>query len=730
MSLNSRSRQILSLVLSNENTRNTENVSCETASVDQRISHSSDLPNTSSTNDVANNTENIQNDCYVPTKCHSPSILVVDHIEQGNEDICNNQDTPQEYGSQDSDDNNNSPISPEEPYSPASTDHEYIPSSSSNDISATEIQEESPMTNNILQPRKRKIFQLKEKLSKKRSRNEAEWKQNRNSILRQEGKAYVTRKGKTMESKKPRFGILCKETCKYKCYEKFCDIDCASLFSQYYSLKNNNEKNMYLSKFITVEKVKRALTNPKRQRCTTYTYVLPKGSTNIKVCKTAFSNMFQIGYRKLAVIQSKIKLNNVEALRDQRGKTHSYRHKVDVDVENYISSHIRSFPSESSHYSRNQNIHKQYLNPLLTIKTMYSMYTKKCEDENKPTKYYIKECTYRKIFNTKFNLSFRQPRTDVCCKCDSNTQTEEHIENYKRAFELQKLEREMAVSGQNMTYISFDMQQTQPLPKIPVSKAFYLRQIWFYNEGIHIVDKNGHRSYFCTWTEDCGGKGSVEVLSSLFYCLSKLANVDSSQNLLLWSDSASGQNKNQYLIVLYQYMIAQKLFVSIEHKFPEVGHTFLDCDRDFGRIEKLLRKHEKIFTPNQYRNIIKRASKNNSIIEDMNHHFYDFTKLKNDLGIVIPNTNTLKQKINFKGNVKWIRHEDYGRYFYKTNYDPYTPYLEVSLVKNPNIIPEVALTCNNQKGKISKEKIADIKTQLEYIEKESQWYYINILNND
>ncbi|XP_041986324.1 uncharacterized protein LOC121738382 isoform X3 [Aricia agestis] len=137
MSLNSRSRQILSLVLSNENTRNTENVSCETASVDQRISHSSDLPNTSSTNDVANSkygnlincsilwqkdiffhylccllsdTENIQNDCYVPTKCHSPSILVVDHIEQGNEDICNNQDTPQEYGSQDSDDNNNSPI--------------------------------------------------------------------------------------------------------------------------------------------------------------------------------------------------------------------------------------------------------------------------------------------------------------------------------------------------------------------------------------------------------------------------------------------------------------------------------------------------------------------------------------------------------------------------------------------------------------------------------------------
>ncbi|RVE42629.1 hypothetical protein evm_012715 [Chilo suppressalis] len=382
-----------------------------------------------------------------------------------NENTENKQDTSQECDSQiifgiDS------PISPEEPYSPASTDDVYIPSSSSSDTSENEgrrerneIQGKAQATSSVLQPKKRKIFQLKEKISKKRTRNEAEWKQNRNSILKQEGKEYVTRQGKNMEGKNPRTGILCKSTCRYKCYEIFCDIDCASLFSQYYTLKNNSEKNMFLSKFITAENVKRALTNPKRKRCTTYTYVLPKGGVNIK------------------------------------------------------------------------------------------------------------------------------------------------------------------------------------------------------------------------------------------------------------------------------YMIARKLFASIEHKFPEVGHTFLDCDRDFGRIEKLLRRHGKIFTPNQYRNIIKKASKNNSIIEDMNHHFYDFIKLRDDLGIAIPNLNTLKQKINFKVNVKWIHVEDYGRYFYKTSYDPYTPFLEVSLLKKSSNIPEVFITCNNQKGKISKEKIADIKTQLEYIEKESQWYYINILNN-
>lgn len=87
----------------------------------------------------------------------------------------------------------------------------------------------------------------------------------------------------------------------------------------------------------------------------------------------------------------------------------------------------------------------------------------------------------------------------------------------------------------------------------------------------------------------------------------------------------------------------------------------------------------------------------------MNHHFYDFNKLKDDLGIVIPNLNSLRQKINFKVHVKWIRIEDYGRYLYKTNYDPNTPVLEVSLVKKINVMPTVFMACdNNYKGKISK----------------------------
>lgn len=87
-----------------------------------------------------------------------------------------------------------------------------------------------------------------------------------------------------------------------------------------------------------------------------------------------------------------------------------------------------------------------------------------------------------------------------------------------------------------------------------------------------------------TWSENVAGRGSTEVAICL-YNFVYTCNESSKRTILLWSDSCSGQNKN------------------FHEKFPEVR---LD-DQDVGWIDKVLKKRSTIYTPYQYRQIIKTA---------------------------------------------------------------------------------------------------------------------------
>ncbi|CAG9772085.1 unnamed protein product [Ceutorhynchus assimilis] len=216
-------------------------------------------------------------------------------------------------------------------------------------------------------------------------------------------------------------------------------------------------------------------------------------------------------------------------------------------------------------------------------------------------------------------------KSDTCSTCDANSNTEEHESQYKFAFEQQKREKNHARVTENVCYVTMDLQQKQPLSKITTSKAFYLCQLWFYNLSIHSATKSREKPYFFTWTEDIAGKDSFEAGSSL-------------HTFVQFLDSCSGQNKNFNMIALYQYLVLKGMFRVIDHKFREVGHSFLDSDRDFGMIEKNLRKRENILVPDQYREIIKSSSVKSAVVINMEnaskiwsklyHHFTWLTRKK------------------------------------------------------------------------------------------------------
>ena len=80
---------------------------------------------------------------------------------------------------------------------------------------------------------------------------------------------------------------------------------------------------------------------------------------------------------------------------------------------------------------------KRFLNPELNINRMYHLYLEAEEPEVLPRereiisarqqgisplpekiKPVVEEHTYRKVFNTDFNLGFGLPRSDTCATCD------------------------------------------------------------------------------------------------------------------------------------------------------------------------------------------------------------------------------------------------------------------------------------------------------------------------
>lgn len=579
---------------------------------------------------------------------------------------------------------------------------------------------------------KKKLFSLPEKTSRARQRRPETWKRKRSATLRESGQPYISQNRKPKLGKVPELESLCKKNyCRLKCNDQFDESDRKEIFRKYYAL-DINAKNALLFKAISVKPVKRHRKNISKPKVSSFKYTLTNKQRVITVCKTAFCSLYQISNKEVQIIQQKLNSGTSAPSPDKRGRHETRPHKISTQVIDAIKAHIQSFPAEQSHYSRNRNVNKKYLSPLLNISRMHKLYLEHCKDNKLPKTYLVSKSFYCNIFSHHFNLSFGQPRSDTCSTCDAGLKSAEHTENYKYAFEQQKRDREFSRANTEVCYLTMDLQQTMPLPRLTTSKAFYLRQMWFYNFGVHTITSSGDKSYFLTWTEDIATKGSLEIGSCLHTFIQILNGENKNiQHLIIWSDSCSGQNKNFNIICLYQYLIYKGYVKIIDHKFPEVGHSFLDSDRDFGRIEKKLKKIETLYTPDQYRDVIKSSSNKKSVVVNMEHHFKLIPEIATKLYLINKKKNTLEEKISLRDNVKWIRVEEYGSYYYKDTLDENTPFLKVDIMKSRHRKLEKEdfklELIRNKNNALSAEKNSNLKEQLQYIDDEYKYFYQKVI---
>ena len=123
-------------------------------------------------------------------------------------------------------------------------------------------------------------------LSRKRQRNETEWKQNVRKRRRQEGKEYTNRNGDRIPM---RCSTEASCKCKYKCISKIHKIHRQSIFRDYWSMTFQSQRTFIHKNVHVITKKRRSQTDTMSRRTNTYQYFLPTEEGNcVQVCKLFF----------------------------------------------------------------------------------------------------------------------------------------------------------------------------------------------------------------------------------------------------------------------------------------------------------------------------------------------------------------------------------------------------------------------------------------------------------
>lgn len=280
-----------------------------------------------------------------------------------------------------------------------------------------------------------------------------------------------------------------------------------------------------------------------------------------------------------------------------------------------MHEHILKFEVKETHYGGNL---RKYLDARLNIVKMYELF----QNEHPHLKDVVKYNFYYHYFKENFGYSFGRPQVDVCSKCESlsvkmkdpglsenakrNVAAELMIHKRRAKMFYSTLKTASENQDDDTVALCFDYMQNLPLPLIPVQEVFYMRQLWVNVFCIHDLKSNKAKLYL--YHEGEANKCPDEVCSFLLHYLQNEVP-NTVKTLFLFSDGAAGQNKNHTTLRFLMNLCDRGQFKKIIHYFPLRGHSFLPCDRDFGSIKRILRRTDRIYTPQEYADLIVKASK-------------------------------------------------------------------------------------------------------------------------
>lgn len=110
----------------------------------------------------------------------------------------------------------------------------------------------------------------------------------------------------------------------------------------------------------------------------------------------------------------------------------------------------------------------------------------------------------------------------------------------------------------------------------------------------------------------------------------------------------------------------------IDHKFFEPGHSYMECDRSFGQIEKQKKKSMSVFIPEHWSEVIRQTSKNFNVV-NMTCDFVSFSCLGSM--IMDPKKDVDKNLLRWR-DIVWFgyRQEEFLSFLFKSTRNPDFPF--------------------------------------------------------
>nr|CAH7763082.1 unnamed protein product [Callosobruchus chinensis] len=426
---------------------------------------------------------------------------------------------------------------------------------------------------------------------------------------------------------------------------------------------------------------------------------------------------------------------------DQRGK-HEAPNKIGPLVRNSIREHIQKFPCIDSHYSRNKS-NRRYLGSHLNISKMYQLFYEECTEKKMNQTEIAKQWLYAEIFNTEFNLSFKEPDNDTCDSCDEflvklkdagsveernelQKSYEAHLRDADDRYNYKRKDKEEFRARTNSKMITVDLQKCLATPLLQNSQSFYSLKLWTFNYTVY--DASDKSASCFVWDESVSGRGGNEMASCLMRYISDLP--DSIESVVIWSDNCPSQNRNQQMILCYFYLLMIKPSLKcIEHKFLLRGHTHMEADTIHARIEKQIKSllQFQICTPWDWQQLIRLCGPNVAVVEMETGNFKNFNNLQGSTFQSKKKTTTKKTFFVSKVvHIKFIK-EKPGMMYFKTSFSQ-EEFDQIDYSYNRDsrrITRQLATLLNIRNGPkpISTKKYRDLQKLLKWVPKRFHDYY-------